>query len=203
MLSAVFLLMGLPLAAQVQVPAFFRGDFVLLKSKTEFVVRASDGNVYVCLFDERTWFERTQLRINASALEAGDHLEVVADRSRESPGGCFARTVHVAEIVTPVRSRLRPYQSVTEHIAPRGDLSFAGVVILVEASRLVLRQRNQSERVTLTLRPDTRYVHDGIQIEAGELKRNERVYVRAGKSLGGEIEAYQISWGEILTPMKP
>lgn len=91
----------------------------------------------------------------------------------------------------------------TEHFAPRGDLSYAGIVLSIEAGRIVIRMRNQPGPVTLLSRPDTRYVHDGIQVEAGELKKNERVYIRAGKNLGGQVEAYQISWGEILTPMKP
>ena len=183
-----------------------RGDFVDGKvddGRGGFRIRTAEGQVYSCTFDERTWFERNKLRINANALEAGDHLEVVSDRSKEPARGCYARTVHVVEIVTPVRSRIRPYQSVTEHIAPRGDLSYAGVVITVNSSRMEIRPRNQGAPMVVQLRPDTRYVQDGIQIEAGELKPNTRVYVRAGKNLEGQVEAYQVSWGEILTPVKP
>jgi hypothetical protein len=187
-------------------PAFVRGDFVDSKNEDDagsFRIRTGEGQVYTCTFDQRTWFERNKLRVSAAALEAGDHLEVVSDRSKNSPGGCYARTVHVVEIVTPVRSRLRPYQSVTDHIAPRGDLSYAGVVIAVNSSRMEIRPRNQAAPVVLNLRPDTRYIQEGIQVEAGQLKRNTRVFVRAGKDLEGEIEAYQVSWGEILTPVKP
>ena len=192
--------------AQPAPPAFLRGDFVEMKGsdiKGEFGVRTAENQVYRCQFDERTWFESNKLRINASALQSGDHLEVVSDRSKLSPGGCYARTVHVVEIVTPVRTRLRPYQSVTEHIAPRGELTYAGVVIAINASRMALRLRNQAGPVSLLLRPDTRYVQDGIQIESGQLKPNMRVYVRAGKNLEEQVEAYQVSWGEILNPMKP
>jgi hypothetical protein len=194
------------LAAQPAPPAFLRGDFVEMKGadrKGEFSVRTAENQVYRCHFDDRTWFESNKLRINASALQAGDHLEVVSDRSTLSPGGCYARTVHVVEIVTPVRSRLRPYQSVTEHIAPRGDLTYAGIVITVNSSRMEIHVRNQTEPVSLLLRPDTRYVQDGIQIESGQLKPNMRIYIRAGKNLEEQVEAYQISWGEILSPMKP
>ncbi len=194
------------LAAEPAPPAFLRGDFLAMKGSDkigEFGVRTAENQVYRCQFDDRTWFESNKLRINASALQSGDHLEVVSDRSKPSPGGCYARTVHVIEILTPVRSRLRPYQSVTEHIAPRGDLTYAGVILAVNTSRLELRLRNQTEPVSLLLRPDTRYVQDGVQIESGQLKRNMRVYVRAGKNLEEHVEAYQISWGEILNPMKP
>ena len=166
-------------------------------------MRTAENQVYRCHYDDRTWFESNRLRINASALQTGDHLEVVSDRTKLPLGGCYARTVHVIEIVMPVRSRLRPYQSVTEHIAPRGDLTYAGIVIAINSVRMEIRLRNQSEPLALLLRPDTRYVQDGIQIESGLLKRNVRVYIRAGKNLEQQVEAYQISWGEILNPMKP
>lgn len=206
MLWATISILLLGLAAQTAPPAFLRGDFVEMKGsdkKGEFGVRTAENHVYRCQFDDRTWFESNKLRINASALQAGDHLEVVSDRSKLSPGDCYARTVHVVEIVTPVRSRLRPYQSVTEHIAPRGDLTYAGLVITINSSRMELRLRSQAEPMALLLRPDTRYVQDGIQIKFGQLKPNMRVYVRAGRNLEEQVEAYQVSWGEILTPMKP
>jgi hypothetical protein len=206
MIWGIFSILIWELAAQQAPPAFLRGDFVEMKGSDksgEFGVRTVENHVYRCQFDDRTWFENNKLRISATALQAGDHLEVVSDRSKLSPGGCYARTVHVVEIVTPVRSRLRPYQSVTEHIAPRGDLTYAGLVIAVNSSSVQLRLRNQVEPISLLLRPDTRYVQDGIQIESGQLKPNLRVYVRAGKNLEEQVEAYQISWGEILSPMKP
>lgn len=194
------------LTAQTVPPAFIRGDFVEMNgadNRGEFAVRTAENQVYRCHYDDRTWFESNRLRINASALQTGDHLEVVSDRTKLPLGGCYARTVHVIEIVMPVRSRLRPYQSVTEHIAPRGDLTYAGIVIAINSVRMEIRLRNQSEPLALLLRPDTRYVQDGIQIESGLLKRNVRVYIRAGKNLEQQVEAYQISWGEILNPMKP
>jgi len=40
-------------------------------------------------------------------------------------------------------------------------------------------------------------------VEAADLKPNTRVFVRAGKNLGDQIEAYQIIWGEILHPTQP
>lgn len=195
-----------PLPAQPVPPAFLRGDFVEMKGADkygEFWVSTADGKTYRCKFDDRTWFESNKLRITAAALQAGDHLEVVSDRSNQPSGDCYARTVHVVEIVTPVHTRLRPYQSVTEHIAPRGDLTYAGVVIHVNSSRIEIRLRSQASPVALILRPDTRYVQDGIQIEAGVLKPTTRVYIRAGRNLEEQVEAYQISWGEILNPMKP
>jgi hypothetical protein len=37
-------------------------------------------------------------------------------------------------------------------------------------------------------------------VEAAELKPNMRVFVKAGRTLYNEIEAYQVIWGQILMP---
>ena len=52
-----------------------------------------------------------------------------------------------------------------------------------------------------TLR-DTRFREDGLRVEPSSLHSSTRVFVRAGKNLDGEIEAYEIVWGEILTPAR-
>ena len=53
---------------------------------------------------------------------------------------------------------------------------------------------------TILLRQDTRYVSEGHLVEAAELSPETRVFVRAGKNSNGQIEAYQVVWGEILEP---
>jgi len=40
-------------------------------------------------------------------------------------------------------------------------------------------------------------------VEPDALKPNTRVFVRAGKDIYGEIEAYQVIWGAILQPDQP
>jgi hypothetical protein len=37
-------------------------------------------------------------------------------------------------------------------------------------------------------------------VDADSLKPNMRVFVRAGKDLYNEVEAYQVIWGTILSP---
>jgi hypothetical protein len=50
------------------------------------------------------------------------------------------------------------------------------------------------------LRKDTRYLKDGQLVEAGQLQPTMRVFVRAGKDVYEQVEAYQVIWGTILTP---
>jgi hypothetical protein len=54
--------------------------------------------------------------------------------------------------------------------------------------------------VSIRLRPDTRYLADGLLVDAASLKPNMRVFVLAGKDLYDDIEAYQVIWGKILSP---
>jgi len=63
----------------------------------------------------------------------------------------------------------------------------------------VLHTREGGEQ-SLLLRKDTRYVENGEIVEAGNLKLNMRVFVRAGKDLYDQLEAYQVIWGSILEP---
>lgn len=48
--AALLLFVG-ELAAQNQAPAFFRADFVGLKSNSVFVVRTTEDAVFECAFD--------------------------------------------------------------------------------------------------------------------------------------------------------
>ena len=84
-------------------------------------------------------------------------------------------------------------------LVPTGNLTFSGVVFRLNGERAVLHTRETGDQ-SILLRADTRYLHDGVTVEAKDLKPNTRVYIRAGKNLYDEVEAYQIVWGSILTP---
>jgi hypothetical protein len=64
---------------------------------------------------------------------------------------------------------------------------------------LVLRTRDRKE-TRILLRADTRYIQDGISVDASGLVVNTRVFVRGGMNLENNIEAYRVVWGEILKP---
>jgi hypothetical protein len=96
----------------------------------------------------------------------------------------------------PRRPVVREDPMLSDLFQARGTLTFAGLVCQLNAERLVLRARAGGEK-TIYLRPDTRYMKDGGVAAAGSLHLNTRVYVRGSQNLEGEIEAFQIIWGEL------
>ncbi len=200
-------LLAIPLAAQQQAPVGLVHGALLTcdihQGSGEFSIRTADQQVYRFLFDRKTYFEREQEHVSAGRLEKGDWLEIVSDKW---PGSAirYARTVHVIERSAPVRTRNRvagPYTDpgAFDPLFPRGDLTFSGVVERLNSERLVLHTRSGDNQIIL-LRRDTRYLAGGSQVDAGALQVNTRVYIRAGKNLDDQIEAYQVVWGEILEP---
>ena len=168
----------------------------------QLTFRGSESRLFVCSYDDKTWFERQNQRISVGGAEAGDRLEVVSDRH---PGSdvCYARTVHILDTPLPLvpgaRRQLRTYQGASEVFAPRGDLTFAGIVVSIDSAGLVLRTRSGELR-TIALRPDTRYLTEGQAAARDHLVPQTRVFIRAGRNLENQIEAYQVVWGEILRP---
>jgi hypothetical protein len=187
------------------VPPLVRG--VLLERDTdgtagEFSVRAPDNQVYRYQFDRKTYVERDEQMIDVKRLEPGEGVEVVSDIV---PGLVlrYARTIHVLPQPKPPRAsaaaRLRALRPAPDRTMPLGNLTFSGVVFRVTGERIVLHTREGGEQ-SLLLRKDTRYVQNGEMVEAADLKPNTRVFVRAGKDLYDQVEAYQVVWGTILDP---
>ena len=174
----------------------------------QFSVRAGGTNeVYRFAFDAKTYLERDNRPISIGGLQKGDTLEVVSDRDENIPVH-YARTVHVIETrpaprlpLTAGRSRLY-HASPIDLIAPRGNITFAGVVTKLTADRVVLHTRLDGLK-TVLLRLDTRYLESGTVVDAADLKPTTRVFVRAGKNLDDQVEAYQIIWGDTMEPVNP
>ena len=191
-------------------PALIRG--VLLERDTqtgagEFSVRAADNQVLRYRFDGRTYVERDNQMIDVGRLEPGEKVEVLSD---VTPGSAlrYARTVHVIQDPPPARpasaSRLRaprstPERYLPERYLPTGNLTYAGVVFRLNGERLVLHTREGGDQ-SILLRKDTRYLANGEAVDAADLKPNMRVFVRAGKDIYDEVEAYAVIWGTILDP---
>jgi hypothetical protein len=170
-------------------------------------VRTADNHTYGFVIDSKTFIERDNFRISCSKLDKAEPLEIVSDRSTE-PGMMYARLITVVNPETRSRRRaLMAVRAPVEHedptlsIAPRGSLTFTGMVLRVDDDGLVLRTRVDGEKWIL-VRHDTRFREDGLRVEPSSLHSSTRVFVRAGKNLDGEIEAYEIVWGEILTPAR-
>ncbi len=162
----------------------------------ELCIRSAEGLLWVCAYNDKTYIERERLRIAAPGLKPGDSIEMVTTRSS---GPCYARTVHIlTEPAPPARLRAgRPGWPGWESIAPRGNLTFTGIVLRRDATSMLLRTRLDGQR-TVLLRQDTGFAGSGRSVDSSELRVNTRVFVRAGRNPWGDLEAYQVVWGEIL-----
>ena len=187
-------------------PGFVRGVLVEwdTESSGDFTVRAAGSNqVLRFIFDSRTYVEREQHRTTMAALRKGDYIEVVSDQVPQSSLR-YARTIH-ALIDAPIQRPAalpgvyRRFRSPIDIIAPRGNLTFTGIIARLSESTMVLRTRQDGEK-SFVLRPDTYYFEGGVAVEPATLKPNTRVFVRAGRNLDGDLEVYQVIWGEILEP---
>jgi len=192
--------------AQESAPSGFLHGQLLSWSGTprsgQFTFQATENHVYFCSYDDKTYFEREKRHITIAGTEKGDRLEVVSDQ-RQGSNVCYARTVHIMDepriVKLPgVRPRPRPV-TMPDLAATRGTLSFSGVVLKATPEMLYMRSRT-GQRNTVRLRPDTRYLMEGQPAEVGSLRANLVVFVRAGKNIHNEVEAYQVVWGEILQP---
>ena len=193
----VGLVLAASLGAQEQAPpGLVRGK---LESRAgtltsgELSIRSAEGPLWLCSYNDKTYIERERLRIAAPGLKPGDSIEMVTSRSS---GPCYARTVHILTDPAP-RARLRARRPAWESIAPRGNLTFAGIVLRLDATSMLLRTRFDGQR-TVLLRQDTGFAGSGRTVDSSELRVNTRVFVRAGRNLWGDLEAYQVVWGEIL-----
>jgi hypothetical protein len=188
-------------------PGFVRG--VLLsetgQSSGELSVRPAPEQEYRFRFDSKTWIERASERIPGSALRPGELLEIVSDHDPRPLE--YARLVHVIERARPKAAletgmyRL-PKRHEVEAVDENGNLTYTGIVSSIDGTRLTLRTRFDGEK-TVYLRPDTRYLNGGSEAGAAAIEPNARIFVRAGRNLDHEIEAYQIIWGTILEPASP
>jgi hypothetical protein len=168
----------------------------------EFSVRLPDNQVFRYSFDQKTYVERDEQLIDVPRLRPGEKVEVLSDAL---PGSVlrYARTVHVTYDPPPQRrpspSRLRAADRLADDRLATGTLTYAGVVFRMNGDRLVLHTREGGEQ-SLLLRKDTRYLQNGEIVDPATLKLNTRVFIRAGKDLWDQIEAYQVIWGKILEP---
>jgi len=195
-----------PLIAGAQFPSPEQ-EGVLLERDTnvaagELAIRAPDNQVYRYQFDGKTVVLRDTFSGGMGHLNPGDRVTVQSDVVAGSLLR-YARTVSVlsAAPMTLADNRVRSTTlSLLERIPQTGNLTFSGVVSRLNGQSLVLRTREGEQ--TLLIRRDTRYLSNGNTVEAAQLRPNMRVFVRAGKNLYEQVEAYQVIWGSILDPSR-
>jgi hypothetical protein len=184
--------------AQTAMPAgIVRGGFVSSTGSAasgELVIRGSGNALYGCSYDARTYVERAGERIPVTLISGGELIEILADRKYGS-GSCYARMVQVVN-----RHPLRPVGLITarplDSFAPRGDIAFGGMIVGCADGVLTIRTR--AGRVRLSLRRDTRFLRDGLRLDPDQAPVNAHVFVRAGRDLAGDLEAFQVIWGTIV-----
>ena len=170
----------------------------------EFSVRQSDNHVQRCRVTPETYMTRQTigLRVRPEGVKPGDFLEVVADL-RNGPSRCQALTIYVGVSDPERRIPRLPLPSqpsrMMETLAPRGRLTFAGVVQRLEPNLMVVQTRNDGA-MAFQLRTDTLFSAEGRLVDRDKLQVHTHVFVRAGNGLYGEMEAYQVVWGDILLP---
>jgi hypothetical protein len=207
-IAAGCLLVAALAAAQTptpSVPALVRG--VLLErdaqpASGQFSLRTADNQVLRYQFDRKTYVERDHDLIDVPRLQPGEKVEVVSD-SVAGSALRYARTIHVLNDPPPRRpltmGRYRAYRSADDRAIPTGNLTYSGVVFRITSDRLLLHTRTGGEQA-IQLRKDTRYLQNGDIVDADKLTLNTRVFIRAGKDIYDQVEAYQVIWGTILDP---
>ena len=195
-LAAIFL--SFALFGEEAPPGITRG--VLTQAEGGMLdIRQANGSTLRCSFDSRTWIERDKKRLQMDSLEAGVPIEALTD---VRAGRCYTRTVRLnppaglipaRRVTTPMRS------GILDTIYPRGNLTFAGIVIRKSPTTLVLRTRTEPEKL-IKLREDTRFLDSGLPAGANDVAVNTRVFIRGGKNFENDLEAFQVIWGQLEGP---
>lgn len=184
-------------AAPVPAPkGVFRGNVIKVAEYT-LEMKTTLGMHYSCEFDKHTYMERDGQRVFAGALKADQPVEIITDIRGSA---CYTRTLRFISSSAGLMN-VRPYRPSIDNIYPRGNLTFAGVVRRFNPHMLVLRTRDDAEKIIL-LREDTRFLDSGIPVDYSRLAVNTRVFIRGGKNFENDLEAYQVIWGEIPGPKR-
>jgi len=197
-LLSALVLCGASLNAQEAMPiGFVRGSLLSWRGSTasgDLTVQRADGAVYDCSYDRNTLFQRDQRPIQIADVNAGEPVEVLADRKSRA---CYARVLWVVHrMPEPEGWRPRTIARPREGFQPRGNLTFGGLVVNSPGGAITIKTR--TGETTLLLRSDTRFSGDGVRLEDPGPLLNKHVFIRAGRDIYGVLEAYQVVWGEIF-----
>ncbi len=190
------------LAGAEEMPSgYFRGamlDFDGTPAAGTLRAKSAAGDTYTCMYDAKSYLEFEKQRVKVNQLREGDPLEVLAYR-RAGETSCYVLSLQV--LPPPVKARptrridVTPSKTIRPAVVRHGTQSFAGVVTQVNATAVTVRTR--TEERTFLLRPDTRFFGNGLKMDAKDVSVNQRLSVEAGRNLEGQLEAFQLTWGEL------
>jgi len=158
-----------------------------------------------CRITPQTYLARETLRVTPIGVRVGDFVEVIAD-FRDAQR-CVALTLYIKPLEQSPKDRaMSPYwrpptQGFLDNLFPRGLITLTGIVERVTDQEVLLWTRAQ-RKMTFSLRPDTVFSENGLPVGQASLAPQTRVFLRAGRSFEGALEAYQIVWGDILFPAR-
>ncbi len=165
-------------------------------------IRIDDNSIERCRVLEGSRLMRAGIRIHPHGVRLGDTVEVEADYGG---GRCNVLKLHIRPfqgerkmVNGKYRSPLYP-RAYLDALWARGLLTFSGIVGRIDDGRLFIRMREHGER-SFALRDDTVFQYEGVQVERDTLEAYTRVFVRASRTADGDLEAYQVLWGQILRP---
>ncbi len=180
---------------------YFRGPMAGWEgsvTKGQLRARSATGDVFTCGFDAKSYLEFDKQRVTVDKLREGDPLEVLAYR-KQGETECYVLSLTVVPPPAPVRPNRRidvtPVKSARPAPVRHGNVNAAGVVVRVNGNSIAVRTRSGDE--TFLLRRDTRYFGNGLRMELGDVKVNQRLAVEAGRNIDGQLEAFQLTWGEL------
>lgn len=185
---------------------YFRGSLVSWEgtpaSGTLSAANASN-EVFTCRYDSKSYIELDHWHVKVDKLQAGDPIKVLAQR-KMGETTCHILSLVVEDPPKPVVMRPghkpeppRPAEpkAVKFTTSRRNHENTAGVVKEITAQSVTLRTRD-GERI-FELRPETRYLGNGLKMELSDVQVNQRLSVEAAQSPNGDWEAVQLTWGDL------
>jgi hypothetical protein len=183
---------------------FFRGSLLRWEGTTkDGTITAQNANgEFQCRYDRLSWLELEKRRVTPDKLIEGDPLEILADR-HPGESTCYVLTLKVLPPAPPPsRAKQKAAAAKPAIVRPtivrHGKDNFAGVITKIEEHTITVHTREGDQ--TFLLRPDTRYVGNGLRMERSDVSVNMRLSVEASQNRGGEWEAFQLTWGSITQP---
>jgi len=200
------LLIIYPLVAQERLPVrVVQGRLIEWDANGALRIATRGLSLCGCQYDDETRITDAEGLIFPSDVRVGARVEAVLDGRGDS---CRAISIYIRsqnlgvldeEVYESYREALARQRHLLDDIRPRGNLTFAGLVLEHGADSLRLKTQSGGRR-ELRLRYDTQYTDQGRPSDSSMLEVNATVFIRGGRGIDGRLEAYQVVRGEILMP---